>query len=211
MSNESRDAQVMYGGEEQNPTPGTARIELWYWPIAYHGHAFLRLINEGGQIEELHGYPASRNADARPTPDGKPERGVVDGSRLIVWHEAHTSANESKYENSRRVAAVASGSANEIAKIWQRGIEATTAINNDVKTFDYKAFDPSFLGGGAGGQIQNSNSAIYTLGRAMKLDLDRPIKDRGIERKLPGWGRDLLDPKYDRYVAPPPFPVRDAP
>lgn len=86
-----------------------------------------------------------------------------------------------------------------------------TSINDDKRTFDYEVFDPSFLAGGDGGQIQNSNSAIYTLGRAMNLDLDRPIRNAGVMRKLPGWGRDLLDPKYERYVAPPTFSVKDAP
>ncbi|CAN0297385.1 unnamed protein product, partial [Phaeothamnion confervicola] len=116
---------------------------------------------------------------------------------------------KSKYENSRRVATVASGSSDQIAKIWQRGMEAKNTINGD-KTIDYKVFDPSFLGGGDGGQIQNSNSAIYTLGRAMELNLDSAVRDTGIKRKLPGWGRDLFDPECERYVAPPTFPVKDA-
>ena len=84
-----------------------------------------------------------------------------------------------------------------------------TAITSD-KTIDDKVFDPSFLAGGSGGQIQNSNSAIYTLGRAMKVNVDDPVRNAGIERKLPGWGRDLFDPNYERYVAPPVFPVKDS-
>lgn len=60
-------------------------------------------------------------------------------------------------------------SSSEIATTWQRGMSAMNAINSD-KTIDYKVFDPSFLAGGSGGQIQNSNSAIYTLGRAMKAN-----------------------------------------
>lgn len=210
MTDPKSDAETMYGPDEaQNPSPGTARIEPWYWPVAYHGHAFLRLVKPDGKVEDLHGYPASRNADARPRPDGKPERGIIDGSNLTVLHEPLDSAEESKYEGSRRVATVASGSSDQIAKIWQRGMEAKNAINGD-KTIDYKVFDPSFLGGGDGGQIQNSNSAIYTLGRAMELNLDSAVRDTGIKRKLPGWGRDLFDPKHERYVAPPMFPVKDA-
>ncbi|MSP76834.1 MAG: hypothetical protein EXR12_11940 [Rhodospirillaceae bacterium] len=211
MTDQKSDAETLYGADEaQNPSPGTARIELWYWPIAYHGHAFLRLVKPDGKVEDLHGYPASRNADTRPRPDGKPERGIIDGSSLTVLHEPLDSAEDSKYEDSRRVATVASGSSDQIAEIWQRGMAAMDAINSD-KTIDYKAFDPSFLAGGSGGKIQNSNSAIYTLSRAMNLNLDGAVRDAGIERKLPGWGRNLFDPKYERYMAPPTFPVKDAP
>ena len=77
------------------------------------------------------------------------------------------------------------------------------------RNFDYKADDLSYeILGGKGGQIQNSNSAAYTYGKAMgpDIDLDSAVRDAGIERRLPGWGRDILDPKYDRYVAPPIFP-----
>lgn len=42
------------------------------------------------------------------------------------------------------------------------------------------------------------------------LDLDSAARDAGIERKFPGSGRDILDPAYDRYVAPQ-FPRRDTP
>ena len=159
MTDDKSAAEVLYGeGDEQMPAPGTARIELWYWPIAYHGHAFLRLVKPDGKVEDLHGYPASRNADIRPRDDGKPERGIIDGSSLAVVHEPLGSAKESQYKDSRRVATVASGSSDHIAKIWQRGMEAKNAINDD-KTIDYKVFDP----------------------------------------------------KYERYVAPPTFPVKDAP
>jgi len=51
----------------------------------------------------------------------------------------------------------------------------------------------------------------FTLGKAMGLDMDRAILDTGMGRRFSGWGRDLLDPKRERYVAAPPFPVRDAP
>lgn len=209
MTDVKSDAETMYGPDEaRNPSPGTARIELWYWPVAYHGHAFLKLIKPDGTSEELHGYPASRNPSIESANKKKPDRSISDGSRLIVRHE-DLKSDPSDYEDSRRVAIVASGSSSEIATTWQRGMAAMDAINSD-KTIDYKAFDPSFLAGGSGGQIQNSNSAIYTLSRAMKVNVDGPVRDAGIERKLPGWGRDLFDPKYERYVAPPVFPVKDA-
>lgn len=211
MSDEDSAAEVMYGqADEKNPAPGTARIKLWYWPFAYHGHAFLKLIKPDGTTDELLGYPASRNPDTRPNGRKKPDRSISDGSRLIARHE-DLGSGPSDYEYSRRVATVASGPSGEIAKTWHRGMKAMTAINGDERTFDYKLYDPSFVLGGSGGQIQNSNSVIYTLGCVMDLDLGRPIRNAGVERKLPGWGRDLLDPKYERYVAPPMFPVRDAP
>ena len=45
----------------------------------------------------------------------------------------------------------------------------------------------------------------------MGLDLDRVIRKAGVARKFSGWGRDLLDPKYGRYVAPPPLAVAQTP
>jgi len=65
--------------------------------------------------------------------------------------------------------------------------------------------------GGKGGQIQNSNSVAFTLGKAMGLDLSRALRDKGMMRTFSGWDRDLLDPKYQRYVAPPMFSVTNAP
>jgi len=114
-------------------------------------------------------------------------------------------------EPTREIGTVASGSAGDIMEIWERGKKAAQAINDDPKSFDYKAHDPAYEFGGNGGQIQNSNSVAYTLGRAMGLDLDGVIKQAGAERKFSGWGRNLLDPKYDRYVAPPQLAVTDAP
>ncbi len=212
MTDPKSAAETMYGPDEaQNPSPGTARIELWYWPIGYHGHTFLRLVEADGEVQELHGFPESRNPGSKPSSDERPDRSVFDGSKLTIRHDPLESAAESKYEDSRHIATVASGPSDRVAEIWQRGMETRTAINDDSKTFDYKLADLAFFMGGDGGQIQNSNSAIYTLGQAMKVDLDGPIRKAGILRKFPGWGRDLLDPKYNRYVAPPPFPVKDAP
>ena len=41
----------------------------------------------------------------------------------------------------------------------------------------------------------------------MGLDLSRALQEKGMTRTFSGWDRDLLDPKYKRYVAPPVFPV----
>lgn len=222
MTDAKSDAEILYGrGEAENPAPGTSRIELCYWPVVYNGHAFLRRVNADGSIEELHGFPASRNPDTsdgdkrpleeRINDEVPPERAVGDGARLMVRHEAKPSVDNSNYKPSHRVAILVSGSSGEIDKIWQRGREAGDALNKDKGTFDYKAYDLSFPLGGNGGQIQNSNSAIYTVGRAMKLNLDGVVERAGVARKLPGWGRDLFDPKNERFVASDQFPVQNAP
>ncbi|TAJ42588.1 MAG: hypothetical protein EPO55_01305 [Reyranella sp.] len=211
MTDPKSDAETMYGPDEaQNPSPGTARIELWYWPIGYHGHTFLRFIEADGKVQELHGYPESRNPGSKPSSDDRPDRSIADGSKLSVVHDSFGPSGKTKYDDSRHIATVASGPSDRISEIWQRGMGARNAINDDKRTFDYKVADPSYFLGSNGGQIQNSNSAIYTLGQAMKLDLDGPIRKAGIMRKFPGWGRDLFDPTYDRYLASPPFPVKDA-
>ncbi len=103
----------------------------------------------------------------------------------------------------------ASGSNEQMAKLWAQGQNAAEDINS--KKFDYKASDLSYEAGTGGGQIQNSNAVAFTLGRAMGIDLDGAVRREGVARKFPGWARDLLDPNYDRYVTPPDFPVTNAP
>jgi len=75
-------------------------------------------------------------------------------------------------------------------KTWSRGAQAGAAIN--AKKFDYKAHDLSYELGTNGGQIQNSNSVAFTLGKAMGLDLSRALQDKGMTRTFSGWDRDLL-------------------
>lgn len=201
MADEKSDAEVMYGqDEDQKPAPGTARIELHYLPILHRGHAFLRLVKPDGTEEELHGLSMSRHT-------GQITSMGMDGAQLIGHHQMDRYLKEP----TTKIGTVANGSADEIARIWERGKRAAQAITNDKKTFDYKAHDPTYEFGGNGGEIQNSNSVAYTLGKAMNLDLDSVIKRAGIERKFSGWGRDLLDAKYRRYVAPPQFAVTDTP
>lgn len=190
------DAEIMYPNQN-----GDWRIELRYLPIAHRGHAFLALVQGRGKgevVEELHGLSQSRNTNGI-VPVG------MDGARLFATNSA------SMEKDIKTVAAVASGSQEEMKKIWARGVQASEAISN--KNYDYKAHDPSYELGTDGGQIQNSNSVAFTLGKAMGLDLDlnRVLREKGMTRTFSGWGRDLLDPKYERYVAPPTFPVRDAP
>lgn len=185
------DAETMY------PNQGGWRIELRYKSIAHRGHAFLALVNDQGEVErELHGLSRSRNT-------GEQVAMGMDGSELFVADGA------GQRMDGKVIATVASGSPEELWRLWSRGARAGAAVN--TRNYDYKAHDPSYELGTDGGQIQNSNFVAFTLGKAMGLDLDRVLKEKGMTRTFSGWGRDLLDPKYERYVAPPTFPVRDAP
>lgn len=148
---------------------------------------------------ELHGLGQSKNT-------GKIMEMGMDGADLVVRHE------DGEYFGNKKtqpISIVASGSDDKMAQLWARGRKAADDINS--KKFDYKASDISYEAGADGGQIQNSNSVAFTLGRAMNLDLDGAVQKAGVARKFPGWARDLLDPKYDRYVTPPDFPVTNAP
>jgi hypothetical protein len=113
------------------------------------------------------------------------------------------------FARSEKVGDAAYGTYDDIVRgKWARGQQ--TADEIDRRNFDYKGDDISYETiGGKGGQIQNSNSAAYTYGTAMNLDLDSIVKDAGIERRLPGWGRNILSQGYDRYVAPPQFPTEN--
>ena len=75
---------------------------------------------------------------------------------------------------------------------------------------DYKAYDPAYALRTEGGEIQNSNSANFTFGKPMHLDLSTELRNNGIYRMFPGFGRDLNDPTYKPYVAPT-FPRPDMP
>jgi hypothetical protein len=192
------------GGADAPPTaaPGQWRIELRRHPILHRGHAVLALVDPTGEtVAELNGMAKSRNADT-DNPDKTVPIGV-DGSRLVVTERIH-------FPNARRVGIVATGSYDDIVNgQWARGVDAARRIT--AKNYDYKGHDPAYEFGGSGGEIQNSNSVAYTLGRAMDLDLDAALNRSGTQRRFSGWGRDLLDPNYKRYVAPPQFAVSDTP
>ena len=192
MSNAKSAAEMIYDADQAQDTPGVARIELWFSPIAYHGHAFLKRINADGTTEELHGEPTS----------------FVDGSELRAEHYNR----DSKYtRGGRRVAVLASGSEEQIARTWAKGMAAREEINAGKKGFQYKAYDVAYEGGGSGGEIQNSNSMAFTYVKAMDLDAEGAIRKAGIDRRLPGWGRNLRDPNYRRYMSPPPLAVTQTP
>lgn len=193
------DAETMYPNQK-----GGWSIELRYKSIAHRGHAFLALVNDRGKVErELHGLAHSRNPGKEEQGTGEAVKMGMDGSELFVADDA------GQRMGGKVIATVASGSPEELQRIWSRGAGARAAIN--ARNFDYKSHDPSYELGTDGGQIQNSNSVAFTLGKVMGLDLDRVLREKGMTRTFSGWGRDLLDPKYERYVAPPTFPVRDAP
>ena len=164
---------------------------------AHRGHAFLAFVDpDGNTVQELHGMAKSKHT-------GILMKMGMDDADLVAPLD-HLMGKDTK-----TISTVASGSADEIRKIWSRGMQAADAITS--RKFDYKAHDLSYELGTDGGQIQNSNSVAFTLGKAMGLDLSRALQDKGMTRTFSGWDRDLLDPKYKRYVAPPVFPVKDAP
>ena len=195
-----RAAEIMYPDQGKD-----WRIELKSHPIFHRGHAFLALIDGDDRIVgELHGLSYSKHtdeqmmvgmdgADLRGVPTGPGEPSPIGGEKILLGE-------------------LRRGSKEEIERIWANGVAAANAITEN--RFDYKAHDPSYEAGTDGGQIQNSNSVAYTISKAMGLaaDANRVLREKNENRRFSGWDRDLLDPKYKRYaVAPPVFPVRDAP
>lgn len=133
---------------------------------------------------------------------------------MLATDGAHLQGAESHPDtlrDTKSIGVVKAGSQEEIENIWAKGAAAASVITEG--NFDYKAHDPSYELGTDGGQIQNSNSVAYTVAKAMGLaaDADRVLQEQNESRRFSGWKRDLLDPKYKRYVAPPDFPVIDAP
>lgn len=184
------------GDLPQRDDSGEWRIELRRLPLAHRGHAVLALVAPTGKSVELNGLAQSRNT-------GEVVDMGIDGGKLIASSKARTFGQE----RTEMVGEVARGSYDQIVKnLWARGLRAADAITD--RNYDYKAHDPAYELGGSGGQIQNSNSVAYTLGRVMGIDLDGALRQAGRERTFPGWGRDLLDPHYQsrRYAVPPVFP-----
>ena len=190
------------------PAEGNWRIQLRdYHVFGHRSHAALVLVGPNGEEHraELNGVANSRNFGKDESGRGEfftPFWMGTDGAKLI----ARSFGNPTHLgDNAQTAIDLAKGSYDVVVRgAWQRGIRAADQINR--LNFDYKAHDPAYEIGGSGGEIQNSNSVAYTLGRAMGLDLDRAIRNAGWERKFSGWGRDLLDPQYRRYVAPPVHP-----
>lgn len=188
-----RAAEIMY------PNQGDWQIELRQRPIAHRGHAFLALVHKGEIVSELHGLGYSRHT-------GDPQMLATDGANL-----RGVEARPDRLKDTKSIGVVKAGSKEEIESIWAKGVAAASAIT--AGNLDYKAHDPSYELGTDGGQIQNSNSVAYTISKAMGVaaDANRVLQEKSENRRFSGWNRDLLDPKYKRYMAPPVFPVRDAP
>jgi len=130
----------------------------------------------------------------------------IDGSQLVGVQPP-----SDRYFRGRThlVSTVYSGPFDDVVRgKWRSGVQAAADMNQ--KNLDYKADDLTYEAGGDGGEIQNSNSANFTYGKTMHLDLGSELRNKGIYRLFPGWGRDLLDPTYRPYVAPP-FPPNIAP
>ena len=178
---------------------GPWQIELRYLPIGPRGHAYFVLVDPQGNLrEELHGLAYSRNT-------GNEQVMGKDGDRLMGFR----ASVKPKMGWQPLVGHVDDGSYEDIVQNkegtgrWQSAKNALKAINE--QNFDYKADDPAFESGvsASGGQIQNSNSVAYTLLRRMASNSkDDPVAQQGWQDKFPGWGRDLLDPKYRPYRYP---------
>ncbi|HZP98296.1 MAG TPA: hypothetical protein VFB13_02080 [Reyranella sp.] len=115
------------------------------------------------------------------------------------------------WANSEKLGELAHGPYDSVVRRnWTDALTAADEINR--RNLDYKMDDPSYeIVGGDGGQIQNSNSVAYTVSKAGGMDADEVLQDSGKGRLFPGWGRDLLDPDYKPYVAPPVFPNANTP
>lgn len=171
--------------------PNDWRIELRYLPVAHRAHAFLSLVDRSNNVQrELHGLSRSRNTNELIAMGS-------DGSNLVA-----VQPKSDRHFRGRTIpiSTVYSGSYDDVIDKWRSGLQA--AIEMNQKNLDYKADDITYELGGSGGEIQNSNSANYSIGKAMHLDLASEIRGRGLERKFPGFGRDILDPAYKPYVTP---------
>lgn len=161
-------AAILYPNQPSGAAPGAWRIELKYLPIAHRGHGFLAFVDpDGNTVKELHGMAKSKHT-------GELMKMGMDDADLVAPLD-HLMGKDTK-----TISTVASGSADEIRKIWARGTQAAEAITS--QKFDYKAHDLSYELGTDGGEIQNSNSVAFTLGKAMGLDLSAALRDKGMTR-----------------------------
>ncbi|MBS0550201.1 MAG: hypothetical protein JSR24_20785 [Proteobacteria bacterium] len=176
---------------------GDWRIQMRYLPILHRGHAYLALIGPDNKIHrEMHGLSQSRNTNEL-VPLG------MDGAKLVGVETDYSPFYDPVrgVDSSKGVSTVYRGPYADVMGKWRTGQQAAAEINS--KDLDYKAHDPSYEMGTDGGEIQNSNSLNFTVGKPMHIDLSTAIRNKGLERKFPGWGRDMLDPTYRPYVAPP--------
>jgi hypothetical protein len=184
--------------------PGDWHIEM-HLPIADRGHAFLRLVDLSGDVQrELHGLARSRNT-------GQLVAMGRDGAHLVgVQSPGPYFDDPSQPARTIPITRVYSGDYDDVVRgKWRTGLQAAVDMNR--KNLDYKGDDLSYEGGTNGGEIQNSNSANFSFGKPMHLDLSTAIRNKGLDRVFPGWGRDVFDPTYRPYVAPPMFPPNLAP
>jgi len=164
-------------------TPGNWRIEMRYCPIADRGHAFLALVEPSGQVErELHGFARLRNIDELL------QWGLNDGAQLVAVQPRRIRDDQTSLAllgPTKLISTVSYGPYDDVVRgEWRSGLQAAADMNQ--KNLDYKGYDLSERLGGDGGQIQNSNSANYTFGKFMHLDLGTALRNAGLERTFPG-------------------------
>ena len=176
--------------------PNDWHIEMRYLPLAHRGHAFLALVDPKGKVQrEMHGLARSRNT-------GELVALGADGANLVAVQSPRPYFDGPDNPRTISLGTVYTGPYEDTVRgKWRTGLEAGVDLN--AKNLDYKADDVSYEMGTNGGQIQNSNSANFSFGKPMHLDLSTAIRNKGLERVFPGWGRDVLDPTYQPYVAPP--------
>ena len=207
--NPGRPSDAMYIPSMSGPplpekADGTWHIELYYNPILHRGHAYPVLVDPQGRVrEELHGLAFDKNT-------GNEMSVGRDGDRLVAlrWQNPNYMADDNDHkghymgDGQQQIGTAAEGNYKDIVEgLWKRAMNAADQTNQ--KDFDYKGDDPAFeLGSESSGQIQNSNSVADTLGRAMGLNFGHHIEQQGWQDKFPGWGRNLLDPKYRPYRYP---------
>jgi hypothetical protein len=184
--------------------PRDWRIEMRYMPVLHRAHAYLALVDPSGKIQrELHRLAQSRNSNDK---DNIVALGV-DGAKLIgaetkgpAFYDPEAKKIDPSADPTKFISTVFEGPYEDAVGKWHTGLQAAATMN--TKDLDYKADDLSFELGTNGGEIQNSNSANFSFGKPMHLDLGTAIRNQGIERMFPGFGRDVLDPTYKPYVAP---------
>lgn len=184
-------AASLYPSMKPSATPDDWRIDLKYLPVGYHGRSFLALVDPDGMtVNELHGLRDAKDAYDASGP----------AARLSVAHDTIDDTNPPRFDDKKdavsHIATIASGSENEMARLWSLGRQAGTAI--DQRALDHDAYDKP--DGGGANHVHVGNAVTYTLAKAMGLDVPGAIEAIGMPQKFPGHDRDLLEGDDDKNI-----------